>query len=65
MELVIEPFNALPYVLKIFTINGKKVDSDDFGSTVDHINEEKKFMVVTICILSQFLQQKKYYINII
>lgn len=65
MELVIEPFNALPCVLKIFTINGKEADSDDFGSTFDHINGEKKFMVVAVCILSQILQQKKYYINII
>ena len=36
MELVIEPFNALPCVLKIFTINGKEADSNDFGSTVNH-----------------------------
>ena len=38
MELVIEPFDALLCVLKIFTINGKKADSDDFGSTFDYIN---------------------------
>ena len=42
MELVIEPFNALPCALKIFTINGKEADSDDFGSTFDHINGEKE-----------------------
>ena len=36
MELVIEPFGALPCVLKIFTINGKDANSDDFGSTFDH-----------------------------
>ena len=30
MKLVIEPFNALPCVLKIFNINGKKADSDNF-----------------------------------
>ena len=42
MELVIEPFNALPCVLKIFTINGKDANSDDFGSTFDHINGEKE-----------------------
>ena len=42
MELVIEPFDALPCVLKIFTINGKEADSDDFGSTFDHINGEKE-----------------------
>ena len=39
MELVIEPFDALPCVLKIFTINGKDADSYDFGSTVDHKEE--------------------------
>ena len=42
MELIIEPFNALPCVLKIFTINGTKADSNDFGSTFDHINGEKE-----------------------
>ena len=42
MELVIEPFNALPCELKVFTINGKKADSYDFGSTFDHINGEKE-----------------------
>ena len=36
MELIIEPFNALPCVLKIFTINGKDADSFDFGKTSDH-----------------------------
>ena len=36
MELVIEPFNALPCELKVFTINGKKADSYDFGMTSDH-----------------------------
>ena len=36
MELVIEPFDALPCVLKIFIINGKDADSNDFGSTVYH-----------------------------
>ena len=36
MELVIEPFNALPCELEVFTINGKKANSYDFGSTVDH-----------------------------
>ena len=42
MELVIESFDALPCVLEIFTINGKKSDSDDFGITFDHINGEKE-----------------------
>ena len=42
MELIIEPFDALPCVLKIFTINGKKADSDNFGNTFDHINGEKE-----------------------
>ena len=36
MELVIEPFDALPCELEVFTINGKKANSYDFGSTVDH-----------------------------
>lgn len=38
MELIIEPFDALPCELKIFTINGEKANSDDFGDTLDHIN---------------------------
>ena len=36
MELVIEPFDALPCELKVFTINGKKANSFDFGMTSDH-----------------------------
>ena len=36
MELVIEPFNALPCELEVFTINGKKANSYDFGRTSDH-----------------------------
>ena len=36
MKLVIEPFNALPCELEVFTINDKKANSYDFGSTVDH-----------------------------
>lgn len=36
MELVIEPFDALPCELEVFTINGKKADSFDFGMTSDH-----------------------------
>ena len=36
MELVIEPFNALPCELEIFTINGKQADSNDFGMTSNH-----------------------------
>ena len=36
MELVIEPYDALPCELEIFTINGKKANSNNFGSTVDH-----------------------------
>ena len=42
MELVIEPFNALPCELETFTINGKKASSFDFGNTFDHINGEKE-----------------------
>lgn len=36
MELVIEPFDALPCELEVFTINGKKANSLDFGMTSDH-----------------------------
>lgn len=36
MELVIEPFDALPCELEVFTINGKKANSFDFGMTSDH-----------------------------
>lgn len=42
MELVIEPFDALPCELEIFTINGKSANSFDFGETFDHINGEKE-----------------------
>ena len=41
MELIIEPFYALPCCLKVFTINGKTADQDDFGNVYDH-NEEAK-----------------------
>ena len=36
MELVIEPFDASPCELEVFTINGKKAKSFDFGMTSDH-----------------------------
>ena len=36
MELIIEPYNALPCELDIFTINGKSADSSDFGEVYDH-----------------------------
>ena len=36
MELVIEPFDTLPCELKVFTINGKKANSFNFGMTSDH-----------------------------
>lgn len=36
MELVIEPFDTLPCGLEVFTINGKKAKSFDFGITYDH-----------------------------
>lgn len=42
MELIIEPFDALPCELKIFTINGKKANSLDFGDTFDHIEGERE-----------------------
>lgn len=35
MELVIESFYTLPCELKVFTINGKKANSFDFGMTSD------------------------------
>ena len=49
MELVIEPFDALPCVLKIFTINGKDADSYDFGSTVDHKEDYDDEIIVYGC----------------
>lgn len=36
MELVIEPMNALPCSLEVFTINGKTAYQGDFGDTYDH-----------------------------
>ena len=36
MELVIEPFQALPCSLKVFTINTKGANLDDFGNMYDH-----------------------------
>ena len=39
MELIIEPYNALPCELDIFTINGKSADSSDFGEVYDHDKE--------------------------
>ena len=40
MELVIEPMDALPCRLDVFTINGKSADQDDFGDTFDHHCED-------------------------
>lgn len=39
MEVIIEPFSGLPCELEIFTINGKKANSMDFGDTYDHDTE--------------------------
>lgn len=36
MELVIEPMDALPCSLEVFTINGKTAYQGDFGDTYDH-----------------------------
>lgn len=36
MELIIESCHALPCNLKVFKINGKDADQDDFGDTYDH-----------------------------
>lgn len=36
MELVIEPMDALPCSLEVFTINGKTAVLDDFGDIYDH-----------------------------
>lgn len=41
MELVIEPYDALPCELETFTINGKKASSIDFGNTIDYEEGEK------------------------
>ena len=39
MEVVIEPMEALPCSLEVFTINGKTANQDDFGDTYDHDTE--------------------------
>lgn len=54
MELIIEPFYALPCELKIFTINGKDADSRDFGDTLDHITEERE----PYCCSNKYFEQK-------
>ena len=36
MELVIEPMNALPCSLEVFTIDGQTAYQGDFGDTYDH-----------------------------
>ena len=41
MELVIEPYDALPCGLETFTINGKKASSIDFGNIIDYEEGEK------------------------
>lgn len=35
MDLVIEPMDALPCRLEVFTINGKSAEQNDFGKTFD------------------------------
>lgn len=40
MELIIESCHALPCNLKVFKINGKDADQDDFGDTYDAENSE-------------------------
>ena len=42
MELIVEPYDALPCELETFTINGKSADSSDFGDTFDHNKRQKK-----------------------
>ena len=42
MELIVEPYGALPCELETFTINGKAADSSDFGDTFDH-NEKRHY----------------------
>lgn len=39
MELIIEPFNALPCNLQVFIINGKEANQNDFGEAYDHDEE--------------------------
>ena len=65
MELIVEPFDALPCELETFTINGKSAYSSDFGDTFDHNKRLKNIMVVVICGLSRSHQQKKYLLNTI
>ena len=36
MELIAEPYRALPCALKVFKINGKDADIDDFGDSRDN-----------------------------
>ena len=45
MELVIEPYDALPCELEIFTINGKKASSIDFCSNM-HFEPEPPTEIV-------------------
>lgn len=35
LDLVIEPYDALPCELKVFTINGQEASYDDFGVSED------------------------------
>lgn len=65
MELIIEPYNALPCELDIFTINGKSADSSDFGEVYDHDKESAETYGCVICGLSHSHQQKKYLLNTI
>lgn len=39
MELIIDPFVALPCTLATFTINGKVANIEDFGEVYDHDKE--------------------------
>lgn len=40
LDLVIEPYDALPCELKVFTINGQEASYDDFGVSEDTNTED-------------------------
>lgn len=43
MEVIIERFEYMPCELKIFTINGKKANKNDFGEISTHGKSDEDF----------------------
>nr|DAU11684.1 MAG TPA: hypothetical protein [Bacteriophage sp.] len=56
MELVIESFYALPCELKVFTINGKKANSFDFGMTSDHKEDYDDDEIAAYCCCDRYFE---------